>query len=281
MEENRTCHNCQSPSCLPPIRSMCGSMLLHPPRPRAGAMGVRLHGRMGHGSTARVALACALLVAAPRAAHTGTLFGLQYQGDDAELYALPTVDPLAPNSKVAGATGQPFDYNSSQPIAIGSTGLRRFRRVGAPPMGRDGAVDGEQRSTNMYYNFVPTLSSGVGTASAAGTVQIDAQTGDVVVEEVTIGPLLAVQFSDKGEMFGLLPASSGGTSGGVQVKYFQDLEFGTGTAAVQRRWEERARLSFPGKHAVFGLSAIDRAGEVFYCIGARQPLTLPHTHCVH
>ena len=53
-------------------------------------MGVRLHGRMGHGSTARVALACALLVAAPRAAHTGTLFGLQSGGrTESILMSLP------------------------------------------------------------------------------------------------------------------------------------------------------------------------------------------------
>jgi hypothetical protein len=199
-------------------------------------------------------------------AEAGTLFGLQFRGNDTGLYALPTADPSAAPSPIGGADVVPYEYASSaQSIAIGSTGLRRFRKVGAPAMGKDGYQQDEARSATSYYNFVPDMGTQPNKVTQAEAISIDAQTGAVVVEEATIGPLLALQFSDKGAMFGLLPESDGAV-GGVQVKYFEDVEVGSGKDAEQRRWIERGQLSFPGLHAVFGLSSMDRAGEIFYCI---------------
>jgi hypothetical protein len=199
-------------------------------------------------------------------AEAGTLFGLQFRGNDTGLYALPTADPSAAPSPIGGADVVPYEYASSaQSIAIGSTGLRRFRKVGAPAMGKDGYQQDEARSATSYYNFVPDMGTQPNKVTQAEAISIDAQTGAVVVEEATIGPLLALQFSDKGAMFGLLPESDGAV-GGVQVKYFEDVEVGSGKDAGQRRWIERGQLSFPGLHAVFGLSSMDRAGEIFYCI---------------
>ena len=221
-------------------------------------------GRAAQGMACRNAL---LLMAAALGrmpmSRAGTLFGLQFQGDGTDLYALPTVDPTIGKSLVEDVL--PIDYQTNA-IAVGSTGMRRFRKVGTPALGRDGPVAGEGRESNTYYNLVPKMSDRPADVTGAQSIEIDAQTGDVVVQEVTMGPLLAFQFSESGDMFGLLPAETGGASGGVQVKFFRDLEFGTGTDVEGRKWEERGQKSFDDRHAVFGLSAMDRAGGVFYCM---------------
>ena len=216
---------------------------------------------VGSWALGRVAAALALLLAA-RSVRGGTLFGLQFQGDGTDLYALPTVDPTLGKSLVQDAL--PLEYERN-PIAIGTTGMRRFRKVGTPALGRDGPAPGEGRDTSKYYNLVPSMPSQPADADAAQSIELDAQTGDVVVEELTIGPLLAFQFSASGDMFGLLPATSEGGSG-VQVKFFRDLEFGTGTPVEGRKWEERGHASFANRHAVFGLSSMDRVGGTFYCL---------------
>ena len=133
-------------------------------------------------------------------AEAGTLFGLQFRGNDTGLYALPTADghPSADPSPIGGADVVPYEYASSaQSIAIGSTGLRRFRKVGASAMGKDGYQQDEARSATSYYNFVPDMGTQPNKVTQAEAISIDAQTGAVVVEEATIGPLLALQFSDK------------------------------------------------------------------------------------
>lgn len=203
------------------------------------------------------ALACVPL------SRAGTLFGLQFQGDGTDLYALPTVDPTFGKSLVEDAL--PLDYQTNA-IAIGSTGMRRFRKVGTPALGRDGPAAGEGRETSRYYNLVPKMSDRPEDVTEAQSIGIDDQTGEVVVEEITMGPLLAFQFSESGDMFGLLPAATGGAGGGVQVKFFRDLEFGTGTPVTTRKWEERGQKSFDTRHAVFGLSSMDHSGGIFYCM---------------
>jgi hypothetical protein len=48
----------------------------------------------------RFAIAVLTLLGCVRPADTGTLFGLQFQGEDLSLYALPTVDPTLGKSLV-------------------------------------------------------------------------------------------------------------------------------------------------------------------------------------
>lgn len=234
-------------------------------RPRPGRRRASLH-RLRHrdpmGCRAVVALVAVAFGSAP-VSRAGTLFGVQFQGDGTDLYALPTVDPTIGKSLVQDML--PIDYQSNA-IALGSTGMRRFRKVGTPALGRDGPVAGEGRESDMYYNIVPKMSDPPDQVTEAQSIEIDAQTGDVVVHEVTMGPLMAFQFTEDGDMFGLLPAETGGASGGVQVKFFRDLEYGTGTPVEGRKWEELGRKSFDDYHAVFGLSAMDRARGVFYCL---------------
>ena len=234
-------------------------------RPRPGRRRASLH-RLRHrdpmGCRAVVALVAVAFGSAP-VSRAGTLFGVQFQGDGTDLYALPTVDPTIGKSLVQDML--PIDYQSNA-IALGSTGMRRFRKVGTPALGRDGPVAGEGRESDMYYNIVPKMSDPPDQVTEAQSIEIDAQTGDVVVHDVTMGPLMAFQFTEDGDMFGLLPAETGGASGGVQVKFFRDLEYGTGTPVEGRKWEELGRKSFDDYHAVFGLSAMDRARGVFYCL---------------
>ena len=123
-----------------------------------------------------------------RSVRGGTLFGLQFQGDGTDLYALPTVDPTLGKSLVQDAL--PLEYERN-PIAIGTTGMRRFRKVGTPALGRDGPAPGEGRDTSKYYNLVPSMPSQPADADAAQSIELDAQTGDVVVEET---PTNSVEF---------------------------------------------------------------------------------------
>eukprot|EP01045_Picozoa_sp_COSAG04_P049168 COSAG04_NODE_19245_length_421_cov_0.614907_2_plen_112_part_01 len=79
-----------------------------------------------------------------------------FQGDGTDLYALPTVAPTLGKSLVQDAL--PLEYERN-PIAIGTTGMRRFRKVGTPALGRDGPAPGEGRDTSKYYNLVPSMPS--------------------------------------------------------------------------------------------------------------------------
>jgi hypothetical protein len=95
-------------------------------------------GRMARCSVRDAAVFAVVIAAVSPPAWAGTLFGLQFEwnashaGNQLELYALPTVDPTAAKSRVDPL---PIEYAQS-PIAIGSTGVRRFRRVSC--RGRDG-----------------------------------------------------------------------------------------------------------------------------------------------
>ena len=79
-------------------------------------------------------------------ARTGTLLGMQFEwnathmGNQLEIYTLPTVNPVLPKERV---DPHPIEYSLS-PIAIGSTGLRRYRRVSASLFGQSGPNIGEE-----------------------------------------------------------------------------------------------------------------------------------------
>jgi hypothetical protein len=71
-----------------------------------------------------------------------------------------------------------------------------------------------------------------------------------------------------GDMYGLVPApdTDDVTRGGVEVKRFQELEAQGGDDDVDRSWAELGSKTFAGVHAVFGLSAVDRIEDIFYCL---------------
>ena len=192
-----------------------------------------------------------LLLQAATQVHSGTLFGVQFEGDvdgGLSLYALPTVDPTLPLENSLVMDQLPIQYERT-PIAIGSTGLRRFRRKNTVALGVS-KDDNEARFATHYYNLVPNVTT---LPAATKSVEVDAQTGDVIVEEMTIGPLMAFQFSSDGDMYGLVPALASGTAAkGVEVKRFREAESGFGQA-VHNSWVELGSTVFSGSHAVFGL----------------------------
>jgi hypothetical protein len=62
------------------------------------------------------------------------------------------------------------------------------------------------------------------------------------------------------------PDNDDASRGGVEVKRFQEIQTQGGGNNVDQSWVELGSKTFPGVHAVFGLSAVDRRDDIFYCL---------------